>query len=108
MKKTLVYILVAGLTTLSLDAADKTPETASSEMAIIDSQLKELKQARDVAARNARLADDRADRSIDRDWLAYRRSLAIQQHAEEQVKELDAKISELEKKKAALEASQSR
>jgi len=65
----------------------------------IDSKITEYKQARNQAKLRAEIASRDADRLMTLDWLGYRQALDRQDYFEKQVKELDAKIAELEKQK---------
>lgn len=90
-------VLLAGFVVLAScvyaqDTSGKKMEQSS------DQTVQDLKNERDVAARRAYIASDKADRAMDRNWLDYKRYLREKEYYEGRVKELDKKIDALEKK----------
>jgi hypothetical protein len=67
----------------------------------IDQEIVEYQRQRDAAKLKADLAGRNADRVMQQDWMEYRKELQRQEALEQQVIELDAKIAELEKRKAS-------
>lgn len=77
-----------------------------SQIAALDKEIKEFKDARDRAQTQAYLARNQATQGQvqQQDWLGYRRALRKQEMYEEKVKLLDERIAELEKQRADLQA----
>lgn len=75
----------------------------SDKIATLDKQIAEFKQARQKAASAAYIAGSNADQYLGQNWVDYQQAIQKQEMFQRQVKELDAKIQELEKEKAALQ-----
>lgn len=104
MKNVLFALIACAVAALPIRGWCQTPPaTSASQTAMIDKQIKDLKNERDGAKMRALIAGRDADRFMTQDWLAYRRALARQDYFDEQVRMLDQKIAELEKQKALLE-----
>jgi len=73
------------------------------QIASLDKQIAELQAERTQAKRQAYIAGSNADQYLGQNWTDYRRALIKQEAYQHRVKELDAKIAELEKQKSALE-----
>lgn len=108
--KKAILILLCNAAFAPLAAASGTAQTNTSntdmqsQIAALDNQIQQLKNARDVAAMRAYTAGNTADQVMDRDWLGYKTALDQQTQFQEQVTKLDGQIAELEKQKAALQA----
>lgn len=99
MKK---FILALFLLSCPLVMFAQTP-SKTEQIAELDKLIKEFKEARDRASMEAYIAGSNADRFLDQNWTDYRRAIRKQENYEWEVKELDAKIKELEAQKAALQ-----
>lgn len=71
-----------------------------SESAALDKQIADYQAARDAAQMKADLAGRNADRVMQQDWMEYRKELQLEEAFELQVADLNAKIADLEKRKA--------
>ena len=102
MKKYIYSLFLVCLAPQVGFCADGAPATEQGQMAALDKQIKEFKDARDVAKMRAYEAGSQADQFLGQSWTDYQRAIRKQEFYQNQVKELDAKIKELEAQKAAL------
>jgi hypothetical protein len=105
MKHKIVGTLIASIAAfaqVSGYAADAPAQSQEDQAASLDKLIKEFKAARDQAESQAYEAGSRADQYLGQSWIDYRQAIQKQQMYQQQVKDLDAKIAELEKQRAAL------
>lgn len=69
----------------------------------LDKEIKMFKDARDRAAMQAYISGSNADQFLDQNWTDYQQAIRKQEMYEQQVKDLNEKIQELEAQKAALQ-----
>lgn len=82
--------------------ADSAPSSAQvDQLSELDQQIKEFKDARDVASMRAYEAGSDADRFLGQNWTDYRQAIRKQEMYQKQVKDLDEKIKELEAQRAS-------
>ncbi|MBS0654442.1 MAG: hypothetical protein JSR46_01575 [Verrucomicrobia bacterium] len=103
-KKALLIISCGALLSLSADDIPKSGSSSEqSQIASLDSQIKKLKDERDMANMRAYEAKNTADQVMEGDWLGYKQALARQKQFQEEASALDTKIADLEKRKQALQ-----
>lgn len=105
--KTVLCALLCAVTFLPsvlvvADEAKTTQTDIQSQIAALDSQIKQLKDKRDVAAMRAYEAQDTADQVMDEDWMGYEEAESEQAEFQQEAQDLDAQIASLEKQKALL------
>jgi hypothetical protein len=83
-------------------AADQA--SPQSELQALDKEIKEFKDARDEAKMQAYIAGNNADQYLGLNWVDYQEAIQQQEMYQEEVKELDEKLVELEKRRAELQA----
>ena len=76
------------------------------QIATLDQEIKKLKDERSQAKMQAYIASGNASQWLGQSWVNYQEAIRKQERNEARVKVLDARIAELEKQKAALEAAQ--
>ncbi len=69
----------------------------------LDAEIKQFKDARDVAQSKAYIAGSQAGQFLDQNWMDYKQAIRRQEQYQTDVKLLDEKIKELEAEKAALQ-----
>lgn len=103
MKRTFLSALVAGLSIFGTAfAADAPAASQNEQMTDLDQLIKQFKDARDVASMRAYEAGSQADQFLGQSWTDYQQAIRKQEMLNQQVKELDEKIKELEQQKAAM------
>ncbi|MBS0656405.1 MAG: hypothetical protein JSR46_11560 [Verrucomicrobia bacterium] len=99
-----LFALVAATAAPCIVSADTTPPPATvapTPQKSIDQQLDELKTERDRCKLRAKLAGQKADELMTRDWLGYCRAIRVQEMNEHRMKMIDERIKILEQKKAS-------
>jgi outer membrane murein-binding lipoprotein Lpp len=96
-----IVFLLCGFAVTPITAILADAPAAHDTVRSLDAEIKALKEAREQARLKGEIAGRDADRFLTIDWLSYRNALQRQEYFQHQVKELDAKIAELEKRKKA-------
>ncbi len=69
----------------------------------LDAEIKQFKQARDLAKSQAYMAGSRANQFLGQNWVDYQQAIRAQERYENDAKLLDEKVKELEQEKASLQ-----
>lgn len=77
-------------------------DAETAQIAAIDQQIAALRVRRSQARHNRDTASRNADRLVTRDWIGYRRQLALTDQFNRELEQIDAEINELEIKKQQL------
>jgi hypothetical protein len=77
-------------------------DAETAQIAAIDQKIAALRVRRNQARHNRDTANRAADRLITRDWIGYRRQLALADQFNHEIEQLDAQIKELEMQKQQL------
>jgi outer membrane murein-binding lipoprotein Lpp len=101
MDKKFFLIITAMVAITPVSGWTATPDNQAAQTTTLDQQIKQLKDERAKAKMQAYVAGSNADQWLGQSWVNYQQAIAKQEKAEQRVKELDAKIAELEKQKAA-------
>ncbi len=104
MKQKIFTVLFACATAVmpTVAFAANAPASAhSDQLSELEQLIKEFKDARDVAKMRAYQAGSDADRFLGQNWLDYRQAVRKQELYQQQVKELEEKIKQLEAQKAS-------
>ncbi len=98
-----IFVACATVATPVCSFAEAVASSSTNErLAEIDREIQKLKNDREGASMESYIEGDSADQHLDQSWPDYQEDINAQESSQQQVKSLDAKISELEKEKASL------
>lgn len=97
-----VVACIAACTPVVVFAKDSPAAGQADQAAALDKLIKEFTDARNVAKMKAYEAGSDADRFLGQNWTDYQQAIRKQERYEQEIKDLDEKIKELEQQRAAL------